>query len=196
MTTIIGAFLVTAVYGTEQMPRMQLELLLSGQQFLLQGVVAYVVAAAVALPVGFLLGARFPTAVTVAAVVLMAIGVLLTAFAAGGGMMTVGRVLTGLGAGAAAGVIGALARRIGRWGAVAAMVVVAFGLLSIVAAPFVSQMFSDAFGFRTTFFAAIPLLLAALLATAISALVSYALAPRPARPGPYGMPNPPQGPHR
>ncbi|MEV0083900.1 MFS transporter [Saccharopolyspora sp. NPDC050642] len=196
LAAIIGLFMLTALYRTDLTAPIQMDLGLSGLELLMEGVVAYLIAAVIAFPLGFLLGARFLTAVTLPAIGVMLIGALLIAFAGGAGMFLVGRVLGGLGAGAAAGVTTALVRGIRHQRSIAAAVVAALGVLAAVVAPFVNQLISDALSFRLTYLAAVPFSFAALIAGAVSGIVLFVVARRPAQPGPHGMPYPSPGPHR
>ncbi|MGP4017677.1 MFS transporter [Saccharopolyspora sp. 5N708] len=192
--TIIGLFMLTAVYRTDLISPVQMELGLSGPEFLVEGIVAYLIAAAIAFPLGFRLGARFLMAVTLPAIGVMLIGVLLIAFGGGAGMFLVGRVLNGLGAGAAIGVTTALVQGIRERRSIAAAVVAALGVLAVVVAPLINQVISGALSFRLMFLAAVPFLFAALIASAVIGIVQFAVAKRPAQPGPYGMPYPSPGP--
>jgi MFS family permease len=196
LATVIGLFMLTAVYGTDQMSPIQLDLGLSGSAFLMVGVVAYLIAGAVAFLLGLLLGGRFPTAVTVPAAGVMLVGALLVAFGGPVGPLLVGRVLGGLGAGAAAGATTALVLRIRGPRGIAAAVVAALGVLAAVVAPFVNQGISAALSFRMTFLAAVPLSFVALLACAVGGIALSVMSRRPAQPGPAGVPYPSQGPHR
>ncbi|MCI2419566.1 MFS transporter [Saccharopolyspora sp. K220] len=193
---IIGLFMLTAVYRADLISPVQMGLGLSGPEFLMMGIVAYLIAAAIAFPLGFRLGVRFLMAVTLPAIGVMFIGVLLIAFSGGAGMFLVGRVLTGLGAGAAIGATTALVRGIKEQRNIVAAVVAALGVLAVVVAPFINQVISGALSFRWTFLAAVPFLFAALIASAVIGIVQFVVAKRPAQPGPYGMPYPSPGPQR
>ncbi len=187
---IIGSAMFTAVYRIDGRSMIQTELGLSGPAVLVTCVLSYLVAAGLAVGVGLALGARFPTAVTMPATGLMLLGAVVTALAAGGLLLLVGRVLGGLGAGAAAGVFIALARRLdGRRGIAAA--VAGLGVLAAVIAPVVGQLISDATNFHVAYLAAVPFLLLALLAEAVTAIVSATRHPHPL---PYGTPYPSQPP--
>lgn len=188
---IIGVAMLTAVYRIDGKSTIQVDFDMSGQQFLLTCVVPYLVAMMPAVALGLLLGARFPTAVTLPAIGLMLIGTALTALAANSAMLLVGRVLAGLGAGAAAGVITALVLRLNGRRGIAAAVLAALGVLAAVTAPVIGQVISDAVSFRWVFLAAVPFLLIALI---VSAVGGSASAKRHAQSAPYGMPYPSQGP--
>lgn len=184
---IIGLFMLTAVYGAGGMSPLQRDLGFSDLQLLVSAVVPYLIAAAVAFPLGILLGRRYPTAVTLPAVVLMVVGVLLMAFVSGSVMLMVARALGGLGAGAVVGVTTALVRGMTDRRSLVAAVVAALGVLALVAAPFVSQLLSTTLSFRLAFLVAVPLLLVALVASAVSGIVLLVVTRRPAQPGPPGM---------
>ncbi|WP_218027221.1 MFS transporter [Nocardia vaccinii] len=206
---IIGLALLTAIYRTDGKPLIQFEFHMSGQAVLLTCVVAYLVAALPTVGLGLLLGARFPTAVTLPAVGLMLIGAAVTAFAGNSAVLLAGRVLDGLGTGAAAGVIAVLVHRLDGRRGIAAAVVAALGVLAAVIAPVIGQLISDMASFRLVYLAAVPFLLVALIVCAVSGIASAKRhvhsvpdgtpypAPGPAQypnPASYGMPYPPQMP--
>jgi MFS family permease len=208
LATVVGLFLVTAAYGTHRfsapggesglIPPMARDLGLSQRGFFSAAIATYLVAAVLALPVGFLLGGRRPTAVTVPAIGIIIVGALLIAFASATGMVAVGRSLGGIGAGAVAGATAALVRRLHdrRWPVAAAMA--AAGFLSLVIGPFADQAVADALSWRWTFLAAEPFLFAALAVSAVAGIVLL-VTRRPARPAPYGppyMPPPYQPPYQ
>ncbi|GAB3426242.1 hypothetical protein GCM10027569_65070 [Flindersiella endophytica] len=180
--TIIGLFQLTVVFfGTDPTTPIQLDLGLSGTAFLIQAFLAYLVAAAIAFPLGLRFGARAQTAVTLPAVFLMLAGVLLIAFASGAGLLTAGRVVTGLGAGAAAGVTTALLRTTSRRAVVAAVTAV-LGVVAVVIAPFVNQAIASTTSFRLTYLAAVPFVILALLVNAVVGIVLVAARKQPAQP--------------
>ncbi|WP_328393834.1 hypothetical protein [Nocardia sp. NBC_00416] len=160
------------------------------QEFLLVGVIPYLLAAAITFALGLLLGGRLPTALLIPALAIMIIGVLLTSFASGSAMLLAGRAISGLGAGVAVGVAVAVLRRVKAPRSVAATAVAALGVLAAVAAPFVNRALSEAAGFRIVYLATVLFLFVALVASAVSGIVRAATAGRPAQPGPYGMPYP------
>jgi MFS family permease len=191
---LIGLFLLTVIYRVDGRSVLQVELGLSNQSLLLSGLVAYLVAAAIAFPAGLLLGARFPTSVTVPAICLMLLGVLLVAFAPNSGLLLVGRVLNGLGAGAAIGVTAALIRWLRTGRGVAAAVTAGLGVLAVVIAPLLGGLISDAFSFRLVYLIAALFVFVALIVAAVIGIVALVAAKPPAQPMPYGVPYPPQGP--
>jgi MFS family permease len=180
LATIIGMYLLTVVYSFGGMAPIQRDLGFSTMALLMVGVVAYLIAAVIGFALGFLPGARFPTAATLSAVVFMLVGVLLVAFTGNAGMLLAGRVLSGLGAGTAAGVTTALVGRLGNGRTVAAAVVAGAGVLAAVVAPLVSLAISSALSFRVTFLAVEPFLFVALIATAITGIILLSTTRRPA----------------
>ncbi|WP_344860610.1 MFS transporter [Amycolatopsis ultiminotia] len=191
---LIGLFLLTVIYRFNGRSFLQIELGLSSQSLLLSGLVAYLVAAALAFPAGLLPGARFPTSVTVPAICLMLLGVLLIAFVPSTGLLLLGRVLSGLGAGAAIGVTVALIRRLRAGRGVAAAVTTGLGVLALVIAPFLGGLVSDALGFRLVYLLAALFMVIALIVAAVIGIVALASAKPPVQPMPYGVPHRPQGP--
>ncbi|RSN26755.1 MFS transporter [Streptomyces sp. WAC 05977] len=171
---LIGLFLLTVIYRFDGEPALQIDLGMSSQSLLLNGVVAYVVAAALAFPAGLLPGARFPTSVTVPALVFMLLGVLLVAFGPSSGMLLVGRVLNGLGAGAALGVTVALIRRLRTGRGAAAGVTAGLGVLALVIAPVLGGLLSDATGFRVVFVVAALFVFLALVVAGVLGILTLA----------------------
>ncbi|WP_410649133.1 MFS transporter [Amycolatopsis sp. cmx-4-54] len=171
---LIGLFLLTVIYRFDGESPLGIELGMSSQALLLSGLVAYVVAAAIAFPGGLLLGPRFPTSVTVPALVLMLLGVLLVAFVPGSGLLLVGRVLTGLGAGAVLGVTVALIRRLRTGRGAAAGVIAGLGVLALVVAPVLGGLLSDATGFRMVFVVAALFVFAAIVVAGIVGIITLA----------------------
>ncbi|MFE6613221.1 MFS transporter [Amycolatopsis sp. NPDC057786] len=171
---LIGLFLVTVIYRFDGESALRIDLGMSGQSLLLNGLVAYVVAAAIAFPAGLLLGTRFPTSVTVPAIVLMLLGVLVVAFGPSSGLLLVGRVLNGLGAGAVLGVTVALIRRLRTGRGVATGVTAGLGVLALVAAPVLGGLLSDATGFRVVFVVAALFVFVALVVAGVIGIVALA----------------------
>ncbi|MFD9892485.1 MFS transporter [Amycolatopsis sp. NPDC059027] len=194
LAALIGLFLLTVIYRFDGVSALQADLGMSSQSLLLIGLVAYLVAAVLAFPAGLLLGARFPTSVTVPAICLMLLGVLLVAFVPDSGLLLVGRVLNGLGAGAALGVTAALIRRLRTGRAAAAGVTAGLGVLALVIAPFLGGLISDALSFRIVYLIAALFVFVALVAAAVTGIVTLMSAKPPAPPMPHGVPYPPQGP--
>ncbi|MEU4519952.1 MFS transporter [Amycolatopsis sp. NPDC024027] len=188
---LIGLFMLTVVYRFDGVPALQLALGLSSQSVLMIVLVPYLVAAALTVPVGLLLGARFPTAVTIPATGFLFLGVLLAAFTPGSGLLLIGRALSGLGTGAAAGAAAALILKLRRRRGVVAGVAAALGVLALLLAPVIGQLISEAAGFRVIHLAAIPFLLVALIVSAVLGLVKLTAAKRQVPP--YGVPYPPAG---
>ncbi|GGL39942.1 MFS transporter [Nocardia jinanensis] len=178
------------MYEAGRLSHMMMDTGLLPREFLLMGVIPYLLAAALTFALGFLLGGRFPTALLIPALIVMIIGVLLTSFASGSAMLLVGRAISGLGAGVAVGVAVAVVRRVKAPRAVAATAVAALGVLAAVAAPFVTRALSEATSFRIAYLATVLFLFVALLASAVSGIARAVTAGRPTQPGPYGMPYP------
>ncbi|EMD28126.1 MFS transporter [Amycolatopsis azurea] len=176
---LIGLFLVTVIYRFDGGSALQIDLGMSDRSLLLNGLVAYLVAAAIAFPAGLLPGARFPTPVTVPAIVLMLLGVLLIAFVPNSGLFLVGRVLTGLGAGAVLGVTVALIRRLQAGRGAAAGVTAGLGVLALVLAPVLGGLLSDVTGFRVVFVVAALFVLVALIVAGVLGIVALVKAKTP-----------------
>jgi MFS family permease len=187
---LIGLFMLTVIYRFDGMSEIQRDLGLSSQSLLLIGLVAYLAGAALTVPVGLLLGARFPTAVAIPATCFLLIGVVLAAFADAGGLLMVGRAFSGLGTGAAAGATVALIVKLRERRGVVAGVTAALAALALVLAPIIGQLISEAMGFRVIQLVAIPFLLIALVVSGVIGLVRLTSAKRQAPPIPNGMPYP------
>lgn len=188
---LIGLFMLTAIYRFDGLSEIQRALGLSSQSLLLIGLVSYLAGTALAVPAGLLLGARFPTAVGISAVVLLLVGVALAAFTPGGGVLMAGRAFSGLGTGAACGATVALILKFREGRGIAAGVAAALAVVALAVGPVIGQLISEAVGFRPVQLAAIPFLLAALVVNAVLGFVK--LAKRPVPPAPNGMPYPPAG---
>jgi MFS family permease len=181
---LIGLFLLTVGYRFDGHSALQIELAMSSQSLLLIDVVAYLVAAAIAFPAGLLLGGRFPTAVSVAAICSMLLGVLVVAFAPSSGVLLVGRVLNGLGAGAAIGVTAALIRRLRTGRGAATATAAGLGVLALLIAPFLGGLLSDAFSFRLVYVVATLFVFVALIVAGVLGIVAQsATRITPRRPG-------------
>ncbi|MEV7097281.1 MFS transporter [Amycolatopsis sp. NPDC051045] len=185
-TALIGLFMLTVIYRFDGMSELQRALGLSSQSLLLIGLVTYLVGAALTVPVGFLLGARFPTGVAVSATCFLLFGVVLAAFAGAGGLLMAGRAFSGLGTGAAAGATVALILKLRERRGIVAGVTAALAVLALVLAPVIGRMISEAVGFRVVQLVAIPFLLLALVVNGIVGLVRLTAAKRQAPPVPNG----------
>ncbi|MFJ8914815.1 MFS transporter [Amycolatopsis sp. NPDC102389] len=182
---LIGLFLLTVIYRFDGESALRIDLAMSSQSLLLNGVVSYVVAAALAFPAGLLLGGRFPTAVTVPAIALMLLGVLVVAFVPSSGLLLVGRVLNGLGAGAVLGVTVALIRQLQAGRGVAAGLTAGLGVLALVIAPVLGGLLSDVIGFRVVYVVAALFVVVALVVAGVLGIVALTKAKAPARPMSY-----------
>lgn len=162
----LGAFLLAVTVGPAwDAMRRDMHLSTSG------AFVAYLLPAVLAVPVGALVGRRWPTAVALPAIVLLVPGSLLTALAPGSGLLLLGRAVTGFGAGLAWGVTAVLvaqagARRVWVAPLVAGAVVLALGLGALAGA-LLARMFS----WRWPFLLAVPFEVVALLVTAASGII-------------------------
>lgn len=136
---------------------------------------AYLLPAAAAGTAGFLLGRRWPVAMALPAIALMATGSLLTTLAGGSGSLLLGRAVTGFGAGLAWGVTAALvlaqpaARR--SW---LAQGVAGVAVLAMVVGPVTGMILARAVGWRLPFTLALPLAAVAFLATAVGGIAVLA----------------------
>lgn len=183
--------MLTVVYPYNGRSVLQFEFHLSPLNLLLTGLIGYLVAAALAAPAGLLLGARYPTAVTIPATCVLLLGVVVVVFANGSGLLTVGRVLSGLGTGAAAGATVALILKLPKGRGAVAGVTAALAVLALLLAPVIGQMISVALSFRLNHLLAIPFLLVALVVSGVTGLVRLTAAKRAVPPA---MPYPPAGP--
>ncbi|MEN3614796.1 MFS transporter [Plantactinospora sp. ZYX-F-223] len=132
---------------------------------------AYLLSAALAVPVGALVGRWWPTAVTLPAIALLVPGSLLTALSPGISLLLVGRAVTGLGAGLAWGVTAVLVAQVGArhvWvtSLVAGAVVLGLGL-----GPVAGEILVRTLGRPWPFMLAVPFGVVAMLATAVSGIV-------------------------
>ncbi|MEU4312661.1 hypothetical protein [Nocardia sp. NPDC024068] len=182
---VVGLAIFTSVFRLGGASAIQMDLGLSGAGFLVTAILTYVIAAAVAFPLGYLLSSRALTAVSVSAVVVMFLGLLLVALGGGSGMLLVGRVLGGLGTGAAAGATVALLPAMNQARGIATAAVAVPGFLALVIAPVVCGLISDSVSFRVAYLVGVPFLFFALLAAAGVGIASSVSAKRPAPPA-YG----------
>ncbi|GIL24955.1 MFS transporter [Actinocatenispora comari] len=159
---------------------------MSSGQGLARVILPYLVAAVLLIPVGYLLGRRAPNAVALPGVVLLVLGVAVTAFAPGATVLTVARVLTGLGAGALVGTAAALV--VGVAPATRTVLAVVAGVGAVLAAVFgvvLGGLFTTQLSFRTGFLFGLVLGLGVGLATAAVAIAGLVRrAPRPVAPAP------------
>jgi MFS family permease len=168
VTASVGAYLLAVTVGP-QWTSMRLDLQLSTAVVWI--FVAYLLAAAVGVAVGALVGRRWPAAVTVPAAVLLLPGTLLTAFAPGSGVLLLARGLTGFAAGLAWGVTAALVGQMGARRALVAPIVGGAVLLGLVFGPVTGAVVGQGFTWRIPFILAVPFELVALLATVVCEIV-------------------------
>ncbi|MFD0974953.1 MFS transporter [Plantactinospora endophytica] len=165
----LGAFLLTLTVGPEGAAiQRDLQLPTLG---ILWMFVAFLLPAALAVPVGALVGRRWPIAVALPAIVLLVPGSLLIALAPGSGSLLLGRAVTGFGAGLAWGVTAVLvvplrARR--GWAVPLAAGAVVLGL---VLGPVIGALLARFLGWRLPFMLAVLFGVVALLVTAVSGIV-------------------------
>lgn len=161
IAALLGAFLLTSAFGPVSTAwRMDLHLASGVTLWLF---VAFVVPAVLTAAGGAVLGWRWPIAVLLPAVVLMVIGVAITAFAPSVAFLLAGRVVTGLGAGAAAGLAMMLVLRAGNARTPAAAALGLATLLALVLGPLVGMVLVTTLSWRLIF----------LLATIISVIVLF-----------------------
>lgn len=131
---------------------------------------------------GVVVGRRFPTAVAAPGLVLLLVGLLLSALTPSAPVIVVGRVLCGIGAGAAAGTVVGLALGYRRRG-LALGLTAGVGLVALVLGPVDGFVWSTFLAWRWIFFAAVPVALVAIAVTAVAGIVR--LTRRPAVTHPY-----------
>lgn len=147
--------------------------------------VAYLLAAVLAVLVGVLVGRRWPTAVALPASVLLLPGTLLTAFASGGGVLLFSRAVTGFGAGLAWGVTAVLVARMRARRAWVAPVVGGTVVLALGLGPVAWVLLGRPLGWRFPFLLAVPVEVVAMLVIAVSGIIVLVQrASRPAQPPP------------
>lgn len=163
----LAAFLFAVLTGPELTATRMVFGLSAAQSLMLPGL--YVIAAVVGLPLGVLLGQRWPDAVATPAVFLMVPGLAISAFAMGYGMIAIGRVITGLGAGVVIGVAATLiVRTAPAQRTVVAVVAAAAMVVAAVLGWLISDLLTHGTTFRMVFLLSIPL---ALIVVALIILV-------------------------
>lgn len=151
-------------------------------------ILSYLVAAAVLVVPGYLLGRRAPHATAVPGLVFMLLGSVLCAFASGAGPLTVGRVLGGLGAGAVAGAVFAVSGQVGP-ARVARLVIGILLGVSLVLGLVVGFLLTTYLSWRVSFLLAVPVAAVALIGAAASAVALLIM--RTSRPNPPAAPTTP-----
>lgn len=178
LTAMLGVYLLAITFGSGgSAMRMSLDLPASVIPW---SFVAYLLPALLAVPVGYLLGRRWPTAMALPAAVLLIPGSLLTTLAPGSGSLLFARVLTGIGAGLAWGVTAALvaqmrAQRVWLGPLIGGMAVLVLGLGAASGA-----LLTRGLTWRMPFVLAVPFEVVAVLVTAVTGIV--ALTRRPSGP--------------
>jgi Arabinose efflux permease len=181
LTASLGAFLLTLTTGPEW-TAIRENLALS-TSMVLWVFVAYLMPALLAVPVGALVGRRWPTAVTLSAIVLMVPGSLLIMLTPGAAALLLGRALTGLGAGLAWGVTAALVAQVARVGTYRWVVALVVGavVLALLLGPAVAALLARTLTWRTPFLLAVPFGAVAFLVAAVSGLIAL-VRRQPSRP--------------
>ncbi|OKI62345.1 MFS transporter [Micromonospora sp. CB01531] len=165
----LGAFLLAVTFGPEKAEiQRAMHLPASVIPWIF---VAYLLAALLAVPVGALLGRRWPTAVALPAIVLLVPGSLLTALAPGSGTLLLGRAVTGVGAGLAWGVTAVLITQVGARRGLMVPLVAGAVVLALALGPVAGAFLGRSLGWRWPFLAAVPLEVVALLVTAVSGII-------------------------
>lgn len=170
IAALTGLYLLTVTLGSGEF--LQRALGLTSQNTLL-ATVAYLVSAVVASAAGVALGRRFLTGVSVPAVMVMIVGVLVVAFAAGTAMLLGGEVLSGLGAGGVAGATAASAWRTGRRRGAVIAVLAGLGALALIAGPFLGRALAEVLAWRWAYLIAVPFLLLGLIVTAVAGVILF-----------------------
>lgn len=166
VATWLGAFLFALPIGSA-LTALRMALNASSAQTLLVPIL-FLVGGAVGAAVGWLVGRTAPNAVAIPGVGLMALGLLVTAFAPTITVVLAGRVLTGLGAGLAAGAAVALVRRVA---AAHRTVVVVVSAAVAVAAVAVGWLYGGVVGTATSIRLAFLLALPVVLLVAVAVVV-------------------------
>lgn len=145
--------------------------------------VACLLPAVLAVPVGAVVGRRWPTAVALLASVLLLPGSLLTGFAPGSGSLLFARAVTGFGAGLAWGVTAVLVAQMGARRTRVAPIVAGAVVLALGLGPVAGTLLGRGLGWRFPFLLVVPVEVVALLVTALSGIiVLIQRASRPAQP--------------
>ncbi|MEV6368999.1 hypothetical protein AB0L86_19150 [Micromonospora musae] len=169
LTALLGVYLLAVTFGPGgSAMRMALQLPDSAIPW---SFVAYLLPALLATPLGFLLGRRWPTAVTLPAAVLLILGSLLTTLAPGSGSLLFGRALTGIAAGVAWGVTAVLVAQLRAQRAWAMPLVVGAAVLALGFGAVAGALLTRGLTWRTPFLLAVPLEVVAVLATAVTGIV-------------------------
>ncbi|MCW3819109.1 MFS transporter [Micromonospora sp. DR5-3] len=181
LTASLGAFLLTVTVGPESAAvQREMHLPASGIPWIF---VAYLLPAALAVPIGALVGRRWPTTVALPAIALLVPGSLLTALAPGSGPLLLGRAVTGFGAGLAWGVTAVLVAQVGARRVWVAPLVAGAVVLALVLGAVAGVLLTRMLGWRWPFMLAVPFEVVALLATAVSGIIMLMQrASRPAQP--------------
>ncbi|MEO3924940.1 MFS transporter [Micromonosporaceae bacterium B7E4] len=165
----LGAFLLTLTVGPEW-AAMQRDMDLPASA-VLWVFVAYLLPALLAVPVGALLGRRWPTAVGLPAIALMVPGSVLITLASGSGSLLLGRAVTGFGAGLAWGVTAVLIAQAGPRRVWAAPLVAGAVVLGLGLGPVAGALLARMLGWRWPFMLAVPFGAVVLLVMVVSGII-------------------------
>ncbi|MDW5322347.1 MFS transporter [Plantactinospora sp. KLBMP9567] len=150
----LGAFLLTLTVGPEWAAmRRDMDLPASA---ILWVFVAYLLPALLAVPVGALLGRRWPTAVGLPAIALMVPGAVLITLASGSGSLLLGRAVAGFGAGLVWGVTAMLIAQAGPRRVWAAPLVAGAVVLGLGLGPVAGALLARTLSWRWPFLLAVP----------------------------------------
>ncbi|MFD0783327.1 hypothetical protein ACFQZ8_05245 [Micromonospora azadirachtae] len=133
--------------------------------------VAYLLSALLAVPVGVLVGRRWPIAVTLPAAVLLVLGTLWSSLAPGGGSLLFSRALTGFAAGLAWGVTAALVVQMRARHVWVAPLIGGLAVLSLAFGAVAGWLLTLGVSWRMPFLLAVPFEVVAVLATAVTGIV-------------------------
>ncbi|WP_165947277.1 MFS transporter [Micromonospora sp. 15K316] len=169
LTALLGVYLLAVTFGPAGTAmRMDMHLPASVIPW---SFVAYLLPALLTVPVGYLLGRRWPTATALPAAILLIPGSLLTTLAPGSGSLLFARALTGIAAGLAWGVTAALVAQMRAQRAWAVPVVAGAAVLALGFGAVLGALMTRGLTWRTPFLLAVPLEVVAVLATAVSGIV-------------------------
>ncbi|MEN3613766.1 MFS transporter [Plantactinospora sp. ZYX-F-223] len=165
----LGAFLLTLTVGPEWAAmRRDMDLPASAIFWVF---VAYLLPALLAVPVGALLGRRWPTAVGLPAIALMVPGSVLITLASGSGSLLLGRAVAGFGAGLAWGVTAVLIAQAGPRRVWAAPLVAGAVVLGLGFGPVAGALLARTLSWRWSFMLAVPFGVVVLLVIAVSGII-------------------------
>ncbi|MEU4677825.1 hypothetical protein [Micromonospora sp. NPDC023737] len=169
LTALLGVYLLAITFGSGGTAmRMDMDLPASVIPW---SFVAYLLPALLAVPVGYLLGRRWPTTMALPAAVLLILGTLLTTLAPGSGSLLFARVLTGIGAGLAWGVTAALVAQMGARRVWLAPLIGGMAVLALGFGAASGMLLTRGLTWRMPFLLAVPFEGVAVLATTVTGIV-------------------------